>query len=305
MLLNCGVGGDSWESLLDFKEIKPVKPKRNQSWIFIGRTDAEVEMPILWPFNVKNWLIGKDPDAGKDWRQMEKGATEDEMVGWHHRLNGYEFEQALGVGDGQGGGVQQSMGSRRVRHDWLTKLNWLTAFRNKVWKKSKQPVIALPILDQLSAWHICGLTILTVCPGPAPSVCPPTVPREAAVSGRMQSAARMGVGFSWVPSMLQTTLGFHGQLNGSRKQHVVAWGLKEFRHMDSISSVARVCLNIEEEMPGIDGFQVSEISSNQTCLSVMALCFYLGSTLGFWLPQKGLFSMMPGLTHSKQDASQN
>ena len=106
MLFNCGVGGDSWESFLDFKEIKPVNPKRNQSWIFIERTDAEVEMLILWPFNVKNWLIGKDPDAGKDWRQVEKGATEDEMVGWHHRLNGYEFEQALGVGDGQGGGVQ-------------------------------------------------------------------------------------------------------------------------------------------------------------------------------------------------------
>ena len=191
-------------------------------------------------------------------------------------------------------GVLQSMGSWRIRHDWVTELNWLTAFRNKVWKKSKQPVIALPILDQLSAWHICGLTILTVCPGPAPSVCPPTVPREAAVSGRVQSAAKMGVGFSWVPSMFQTTLGFHGQLNGFRKQHVVAWGLKEFRHMDSISSVARMCLNIEEEMPGIDGFQVSEISSTQTCLSVMALFFYMGYTLCFWLPQKGLFSMMPG-----------
>ena len=80
------------ESPLDCKEIKPVNPKGNQSWIFIGRTDAEAETLILWPHFVKNWLIGKDPDAGKDWRQKEKGMTEDEIVGWHHRLDGHEFE---------------------------------------------------------------------------------------------------------------------------------------------------------------------------------------------------------------------
>ena len=80
------------ESPLDCKEIKPVHPKGNQSWIFIGRTDAEAEAPILWPPDVKNWLIGKDPEAGKDWRQEKKGKTEDEMVGWHHQLNGHEFE---------------------------------------------------------------------------------------------------------------------------------------------------------------------------------------------------------------------
>ena len=90
------------ESPLDCKEIQPVYPKGKQSWIFIGRTDAEAESPILWPNNVKNWLNGKDPDAGKDWRQEEKGTTEDEMAGWHHRLNGREFEWTLGVGDGQG-----------------------------------------------------------------------------------------------------------------------------------------------------------------------------------------------------------
>ena len=90
------------ESPLDCKEIKTVHPKGNQSWIFIGRTDAETETPILWPPEAKNWLFGKDPAAGKDWRQEEKGMTEDEMVGWHHRLDGYEFEQAGGVGDGQG-----------------------------------------------------------------------------------------------------------------------------------------------------------------------------------------------------------
>ena len=79
------------ESPLDCKEIQPVHPKGNQFWIFIERTDVEVETPILWPPDVKNWLIGKDPDAGKDWR-WEKGMTEDEMVGWHHRLDGHEFE---------------------------------------------------------------------------------------------------------------------------------------------------------------------------------------------------------------------
>ena len=79
------------ESPLASKEIKPINPKGNQSLIFIGRIDAEAETPILWPPDLKNWLIWKDPDAGKDWRQ-EKGTTEDEMVGWHHRLNGHEFE---------------------------------------------------------------------------------------------------------------------------------------------------------------------------------------------------------------------
>ena len=80
------------ESPLDFKEIQPVHPKWNRSWIFIGRTDIEAEIPILWPHDAMNWLIGKDPDAGKDWRQEKKGATEDETVGWHHWLNGHEFE---------------------------------------------------------------------------------------------------------------------------------------------------------------------------------------------------------------------
>ena len=91
------------ESPLDCKEIQPVHPKGNQSWIFIGRTDVKAETAILWPPDVKNWLIWKDPDAGKDRRQEEKGMTEDEIVGWHHqKLNGYEFERAPGNGEGQG-----------------------------------------------------------------------------------------------------------------------------------------------------------------------------------------------------------
>ena len=90
------------ESPLDSKEIKPVNPKGNQSWIFIGRTDGEDEAPKFWPPDAKSWLPEKDPDAGKDCGQEDKGTTEDEMVGWHHWLNGHEFEQALGVGDGPG-----------------------------------------------------------------------------------------------------------------------------------------------------------------------------------------------------------
>ena len=115
------------ESPLDCKEIQLVNPKGNQSWIFIGRTDAEGKTPILWPPDVKSWLIWKDPDAGKDWGQEEKGkgTTEDEMVGWHHRLDGHGFGWTPGAGDGQGGlaccGSWGRKGSQRGGHDWL---NW-------------------------------------------------------------------------------------------------------------------------------------------------------------------------------------
>ena len=88
------------ESALDCKEIQPVNPKGNQTWIFIGRMDAEAEAPIIWPPDAKSQLIGKDPDAGKDWKQEGKGTTENKMVGWDHQLNGYEFEQTLGDGEG-------------------------------------------------------------------------------------------------------------------------------------------------------------------------------------------------------------
>ena len=109
------------ESPLDCKEIPPVLPKGDQSWIFIGRMDAEAETPILWPPHVKNSLIRKDSDVGKDWRQEEKGTTEDEMVGWHYWLDGYEFEQALGVDDGQGSLVCCSPWGRKESDtaEWL------------------------------------------------------------------------------------------------------------------------------------------------------------------------------------------
>ena len=116
------------ESPLGCKEIKPVNPKGNQSRIFTRGTDAEVEAPILWPLDVKNWLIGKDPDAGKDWKQEEKGMAEDEMVGWHHWLSGHEFEQTPGDGDGQGSLVCCSPWGHWVRHDWATVLNWYPLF---------------------------------------------------------------------------------------------------------------------------------------------------------------------------------
>ena len=111
------------ESPLDCKEIKPVHPKGNQSWVFIGRTDVEAETPILWPPDAKNWLIGKDPDAGKDWRQEEKGMKKDEMVGWHYQLYGHEFEQAPGVGDGQGSLVCCSPWGLK-ESDTTEQLNW-------------------------------------------------------------------------------------------------------------------------------------------------------------------------------------
>ena len=115
---------------LGLQEIRPVNPKENKSWIFIGRTDAEAETPIFWPPDLKNWLTGKDSDAGKDWRREEKGTTEDDMVGWHHWLNGHEFEQTPGVGGRQGSLVccgQWDHGEL----DTTERLNW------SEWRKTK------------------------------------------------------------------------------------------------------------------------------------------------------------------------
>ena len=111
------------ESPLDCKEIHPVHPKGDQSWVFSGRTDVEAEIPIPWPPDAKSWLIGKDPVAGKDWGQEEKGTTEDEMVGWHHQHNGHGFEWTPGVGDGQGGlAYCDSWGHKES--DTTERLNW-------------------------------------------------------------------------------------------------------------------------------------------------------------------------------------
>ena len=114
MFLNGGAWGDS-ESPLDSKEMKAIDPKGNQP-DFIGSIDAEAESQILWPPDAESWLTEKDPDAGKDWGQDEKRRIEDEIAGWHHRLNGHEFEWAPGDGEGQGG--------HRIKHDWETEQQW-------------------------------------------------------------------------------------------------------------------------------------------------------------------------------------
>ena len=122
----------SLESPLDCKEIKPVNPKANQPWIFIGRTDAEAESPILWPPDSKSWLIWKDPDAGKDWGWEEKGVTEDEMDGWHHWLSGHELEQTPRDTERQGSLVCCSPWCCRIRHNWTTVQQYLS-LDYKVW----------------------------------------------------------------------------------------------------------------------------------------------------------------------------
>ena len=155
MLKNCCfwtvVLEQTLESPLGCKEIKPVHPQRNQSWIFIGRTDAEAEALILWPPDAKNWLIGKDPDAGKDWGREEKGMTEDEILGWHHQLDGHEFEQAPGVGDGQGGLACYSA--------WGHSQTWLTDWTELKHKTTQwQPLILYVGLnyEKVRAWPLLG-----------------------------------------------------------------------------------------------------------------------------------------------------
>ena len=131
------------ENPLDCKEIKLVNPKGNQPWKFTGRTDAKAVAPILWPPDVKNWLIERDPDAGKDRRQEEKGVTEDEMVGWHHWLNGREFDQTPGAGEGQG--------SLECCHPWGRKESNMTEQLNNKQDYQKQKLVQIKVnkVDQL------------------------------------------------------------------------------------------------------------------------------------------------------------
>ena len=137
------------ESPLDCKEIQQVDPKGSQSWIFIGRTDAEAETPILWPPDANSWLIWKDPDAGKDWGQKEKGMTENEMVGWHHWLDGHEFEQAPGVDDGQGGLACFSPWGRKEL-DTTESLNWTETNR-----REGQPRLRILAIQTWDVWWTC------------------------------------------------------------------------------------------------------------------------------------------------------
>ena len=175
MLLNCGVGENSWESL--GLQGGPTSPcKGDQSWVFIGRTGIEAETPILWPPDVKSWLIGKDADDRKDWGQEEKGTTEDETVGWHPWLNGLGFGWTLGVGDGGRPGVLWFMGSQRVGYNWATELNWTVLHESLISslfgdislgqcllsKKHRQNPFLFPRVKQKHVWP--GLLTLPLSP---------------------------------------------------------------------------------------------------------------------------------------------
>ena len=141
---SCGVGEDSWESL-GLQGDQPVHPKGDQSLVFIGRTDAEAETPVLWPPDVKSWLICKDPDGGKDWGQEEKGMTEDEMVGWHHRLDGHGFGWTPDVGGGQEGlACCGSWGHKES--DMTEQLNWTEPFQPPPQSDYSQYLISFLIL---------------------------------------------------------------------------------------------------------------------------------------------------------------
>ena len=133
------------------KKIQPVHSEGDQPWDFIGRADAEAETPILWPPDAKNWLIWKDSDAGKNWGQEEKGTTQDAMVGWHHWLNGHEFEQALGWWWTRKPGLLQSMGLQRVRHDWATDLTICLLPSSFLWTEAPCELIELLLICSLKS----------------------------------------------------------------------------------------------------------------------------------------------------------
>ena len=167
MLLNCGVGEDSWESL-GLQGDPTVHPKGDQSWMFIGRTDAEAETLILWPPHAKCWLIGKESDAGRDWGQEEKGTTEDEMAGWHHGLDGRNSEWTPGVGDGQGGlACCNSWGCKELdtteQLNW-TELNWMVGLCQGIrpvcgWGVLSTPLVVWSAVDM----HSSLLLLLIPC----------------------------------------------------------------------------------------------------------------------------------------------
>ena len=152
------------ESPLDCQKIQPVHPKGNQSWIFIGRTDAEVETPILWPPDAKRWFIWKGPEAGKDWRWEEKGMTEDEMAGWHHWLDGHEYGQAPRVGDGQVGLACCSPWGGRIGHNWATEMNWTEAGWQYTAMTSSFPNLE-PVCCSMSGSNCCFLTCIQISQG--------------------------------------------------------------------------------------------------------------------------------------------
>ena len=158
------------KSPLDSKEIQPVHPKGDQSWVFIGRTNVEAETPILWPPDVKSWLIEKDPDAGNDWGQEEKGTTEgdDEMVGWHHWLDGHGFGWTPGVADGQGGlACCHSWG--RKESETIKWLNWTEL--NLSLSTVQQASALVTLCPPQSSWHLAHMIPDFLCPSPNLQYC--------------------------------------------------------------------------------------------------------------------------------------
>ena len=150
------------ESPLVCKEIQPVHPKGDQSWVFIGKTDAEAETPILWPPDGKSWLIGKDPDAGRDWGQEEKGMTEDEMAGWHHRLDGRESKWTPGVGDGQGGLACCDSWCHK-ESDTTQRLNWTELVITAIPKRDRLLCVYVALDFQLIRLEILDILLFLVC----------------------------------------------------------------------------------------------------------------------------------------------
>ena len=185
------------ESPLDCKEIQPVHPKGDQSWVFIGRTDVEAETPILWLHDTKSWLIWKYPDAGKDWGQEENGTTEDEMAGWHHQLDRREFEWTPGVGDGQGGlACCNSWGRKESETTEL--LNW-----NELWFRASlvaQMVKRLPTMQETQVQSLGQVDPLEKEMTPHSNTLAWKIPRMEE-PGRLQSVGLKRVRYGWITSL--------------------------------------------------------------------------------------------------------
>ena len=147
-----GALGEDPLNPLDTKEIKPINPKGNQPWIVIGSTEAEAEAPVLWPPDANSWLTGKNPDVGKDWGQEEKGATVNEMVGWHHRLNGHEFEQTLGVSERQG---RLACTVHGVANSWIWPSDWTLCWVSA--DSASYAPISRPPYRQANTWDFSQL----------------------------------------------------------------------------------------------------------------------------------------------------
>ena len=221
------------ESPLDFKEIQPVHPNGNQSWIFNGRTDTEAETPILWPPHAKSWLIWKDPDAGKDWGQEEKGTTEDEMAGWHHWLNGCAFEQDPRVGDGQGSLAWCSpWGSKRVGHNWANELNWL-------FKPHRNCSEMCPPVDCESTFHCLQRKAVGRCASRTQWASWAQVASWARVH-KLQDIMSDNLRWSWYNNNRNKMHSNHNVLESSPNHPPCPWSMEKLSSMKLVPSAKKV-----------------------------------------------------------------